>query len=122
LQGRLPIRVEMTSLTKDDLIKILIEPETSLIKQYIALLKTEALELEFTDDAIEEIAEYATKFNTDIENIGARRLHTILENILEEVSFNASDEKQKKVVIDAKFVEQQLGSLVKNMDLAKFIL
>lgn len=122
LQGRLPIRVEMTSLTKDDLIKILIEPETSLIKQYIALLKTEDLELEFTGDAIEEIAEYATKFNTEIENIGARRLHTILENLLEEVSFNASDEKKKKVVIDAKFVEKQLGGLVKNMDLAKFIL
>jgi ATP-dependent HslUV protease ATP-binding subunit HslU len=122
LQGRLPIRVEMTSLTKDDLIKILVEPETSLIKQYIALLKTESLELEFSDDAIEEIAEHATKFNTDIENIGARRLHTILENILEEVSFNASDEKKKKIVIDAKFVKQQLGGLVKNIDLAKFIL
>lgn len=122
LQGRLPIRVEMTSLTKEDLIKILTEPETSLIKQYIALLATEGLELEFTQDAIEEIADCATKFNTEIENIGARRLHTILENLLEEVSFNASESKVKKVVIDSYFVKIQLDGLVKNMDLAKFIL
>ncbi|GAB4162925.1 MAG: ATP-dependent protease ATPase subunit HslU [Rickettsiaceae bacterium] len=122
LQGRLPIRVEMTSLTKEDLVKILTEPESSLIKQYIALIGTEGVTLEFTEDAVEEIANHAASFNVEIENIGARRLHTILENLLEDLSFEASDLGKKKVVIDAKFVTKQLSGFMKNMDLAKFIL
>jgi len=122
LQGRLPIRVEMTSLTKSDLVKILTEPESSLIKQYIALIATEGVELEFTDDAIDEIASQAANFNVEIEDIGARRLHTILENLLEDISFEASDTKKKQVVIDRKFVNNQLSGFIKNMDLAKFIL
>jgi len=122
LQGRLPIRVEMTSLTKEDLVKILTEPESSLIKQYIALIATEGVELEFTQDSIEEIATQAANFNIEIEDIGARRLHTILENLLEDVSFEASDSKNKKVTIDEKFVTKQLAGFVTNRDLAKFIL
>lgn len=122
LQGRLPIRVEMSSLTKEDLIKILTEPESSLIKQYIALIATENIELEFTTDAIEEIATQAANFNIEIENIGARRLHTILENLLEDISFEASDNKEKKVIIDQNFVKKQLDGFIKNIDLAKFIL
>lgn len=122
LQGRLPIRVEMTPLTKDDLVKILTEPESSLIKQYTALLATEKISLEFTQDAIEEIAEYAAKFNKEIENIGARRLHTILENLLEDISFEADSSATKAITITAEFVNTKLFSLVKNMDLAKFIL
>ena len=122
LQGRLPIRVEMSALTKDDLVKILTEPESSLIKQYIALIKTEGTELKFTDKAIEEIAVQATKFNVEIEDIGARRLHTILENLLEDVSFEVSESKEKIITIDEKFVAKQLESFNKNIDLAKFIL
>ncbi len=122
LQGRLPIRVEMTALTKDDLVKILTEPESSLIKQYTALIGTEGVALEFTEDAIESIATYAANFNVEIENIGARRLHTILENLLEEVSFEAGDTSNKKVKIDRKFVDKQLSGFMKNIDLAKFIL
>jgi ATP-dependent HslUV protease ATP-binding subunit HslU len=122
LQGRLPIRVEMTSLTKEDLVKILTEPESSLIKQYTALIATEGVALEFSDDAIDSIATYAANFNVEIENIGARRLHTILENLLEEVSFEASDTTNKKVKIDQKFVDKQISGFMKNMDLAKFIL
>ncbi len=122
LQGRLPIRVEMSSLTKEDLVKILTEPETSLIKQYVALLATESVSLEFTDDAVDAIATYAANFNVEIENIGARRLHTILENLLEEISFEASDKKNSKVKIDHKFVDKQLSNFMKNIDLAKFIL
>jgi len=122
LQGRLPIRVEMASLTKDDLVKILTEPESSLIKQYTALIATEGVVLEFTDSAIEEIATQAANFNVEIEDIGARRLHTILENLLEDISFEASDSRNKKITIDEKFVEKQLSGFVKNRDLAKFIL
>ncbi len=123
LQGRLPIRVEMSSLTKEDLVKILLEPESSLIKQYIALLSTENLELIFTDDAIQEIAMHAYTFNTEIEDIGARRLHTILEHLLEDISFEASNIMQTKTVtIDKNFVTKGLENLVKNKDLAKFIL
>ena len=122
LQGRLPIRVEMTSLTKEDLVKILTEPESSLIKQYTALIATEGVALEFSDDAIDSIATYAANFNIEIENIGARRLHTILENLLEEVSFECSDTTNKKVKIDQKFVDKQISGFMKNMDLAKFIL
>ncbi len=112
----------MNSLNQDDLIRILTEPESSLIKQYIALIATEGVKLEFTPDAIEEIAAYAANFNVEIENIGARRLHTILENLLEDVSFTADMNKQKKIVIDKNFVHSQLSNFVKNIDLAKFIL
>lgn len=122
LQGRLPIRVEMRSLTKEDMVKILTEPECSLIKQYIALIGTEGIELEFTQDAIEEIASQAACFNVKIEDIGARRLHTVLENILEDISFSANKKKEKKVKIDSKFVKNQLDGFIKNKDLAKFIL
>ena len=122
LQGRLPIRVELSSLTKDDLIKILLEPEASLIKQYTALISTEGIKLEFTDEAIEEIAYHASNFNVEIEDIGARRLHTILEHLLEDLSFEASNMKTKKVTIDKDFVTKGLEGLVKNRDLAKFIL
>lgn len=122
LQGRLPIRVELSPLAKADLVKILTEPESSLLKQYTALIATEGVELMFTDDAIDKIADYAASFNAEVEDIGARRLHTILEKLLEDISFTASDMKTKKIVIEAEFVDQQLASLVKNTDLAKFIL
>lgn len=122
LQGRLPIRVELNSLTKDDMIKILLEPETSLIKQYSALIGTEDVHLEFTDSAIEKIADYAITVNLEVEDIGARRLHTILENLLEDISFEASEMKGKKITIDDKFVENQLSKIITNLDLAKFVL
>lgn len=122
LQGRLPIRVEMKSLSKEDLIKILTEPESSLIKQYVALIGTEGVTLEFTDKAIDAIATHATNFNTEIEDIGARRLHTILENLLEDISYDVGQSGKDTIVIDDKFVEKQLEGLVKNRDLAKFIL
>lgn len=122
LQGRLPIRVEMSSLNREDLIKILVEPEASLIKQYIALIATEGVKLEFSDKAIEKIADYAEKFNREIEDIGARRLHTILENLLEDISYEASDYKKDSFLIDEKFVDKILSNFVDNKDLAKFIL
>lgn len=122
LQGRLPIRVELNPLTKDDLVKILTEPEASLIKQYIALMGTEGIKLTFTSDAIIKIADYATSFNAEVENIGARRLHTILEKVLEDISYNASNLKEKNVIIDENFIDQQLANWVKNLDLARFIL
>lgn len=122
LQGRLPIRVELNSLTKEDMIKILLEPETSLIKQYSALIGTEKVELEFTNFAIEKIADYATTVNLEIEDIGARRLHTILENLLEDISFRASEMQGEKISIDDKFVENQLSKILTNLDLAKFVL
>ena len=122
LQGRLPIRVEMTSLNKKDLIRILTEPESSLIKQYKALIATEGVELEFTEKAIDEIAEHAANFNIEIEDIGARRLHTTLEKLLEDISYEVSASTKKKIVIDDKFVIKQLEKLVQNRDLAKFIL
>ncbi|MFV0250985.1 MAG: ATP-dependent protease ATPase subunit HslU [Rickettsia aeschlimannii] len=122
LQGRLPIRVELNSLTKDDMIKILLEPETSLIKQYSALIGTEDVRLEFAASAIEKIADYAITVNLEVEDIGARRLHTILENLLEDISFEASEMKGKKIIIDDKFVENQLSKIITNLDLAKFVL
>ena len=122
LQGRLPIRVEMRSLTKEDMVRILIEPESSLIRQYIALISTEGVELDFTQKAIYEIATQAANFNVDIEDIGARRLHTILEHILEDVSFRVSEKKEKKIRINDKFVKDRLNGFIKNRDLAKFIL
>ncbi len=122
LQGRLPIRVELSPLTKSDLIKILTEPESSLLKQYQALIGTEGIELEFTNSSINKIADYAANFNAEVEDIGARRLHTILEKLLEDISFNASDMQEKKIVIDEVFVDNQLSKLSNNIDLAKFIL
>ncbi len=122
LQGRLPIRVELRALTKEDFKRILTEPEASLITQYIALLKTEDVELTFTDDAIDAIATISADVNAAVENIGARRLHTVLERVLEEISFTASDQGGTTLSIDAAYVEKHLGELSRNMDLSKFIL
>jgi ATP-dependent HslUV protease ATP-binding subunit HslU len=122
LQGRLPIRVELNALTGEDFKKILREPDNSLIKQYKALLKTEKINLEFTDDGIETIAELATEVNSSVENIGARRLHTIIEKVLDEISFTATDRSGEKIIIDKKYVQKNLGELVKDTDLSKFIL
>ena len=122
LQGRLPIRVELNALTKQDFIKILKEPDNSLIKQYTALLGTEKVTLEFTDDAIEAIAEISTHINSTIENIGARRLHTILEKILDDISFDAPDKSGEKVLINKAYVDKHLGDIAKDKDLSKFIL
>ena len=122
LQGRLPIRVELDALTKNDFIKILKEPDNSLIKQYTALLGTEDVTLEFTDDAIDAIADISTHINSTIENIGARRLHTILEKILDEISFEAPDKGGEKIKINKAYVEKHLGDIAKDKDLSKFIL
>ncbi len=122
LQGRLPIRVELRALTKDDFKRILTEPEASLIKQYVALLGTEGVTLEFSDDAIDALADIAVKVNTSVENIGARRLQTVMERVLDEISFTATDRDGETVAIDAKFVEDHIGDLAKNADLSRFIL
>ena len=122
LQGRLPIRVELQPLTKQDFVRILKEPDNSLIKQYVALMKTENVELQFTDDGIEELAEISSQINSTIENIGARRLHTILEKVLEEISFSAPDKSGEKIVIDKSFVQKNLGDIIRDKDLSKFIL
>jgi ATP-dependent HslUV protease ATP-binding subunit HslU len=122
LQGRLPIRVELKALSRDDFRRILTEPEASLIKQYKALLKTEDVDLDFTDDAIDELARLAAEINGTVENIGARRLHTVMERLLEEISFNASDTTEKAVTIDAAYVREHVSGLAKNADLSKFIL
>ena len=122
LQGRLPIRVQLDSLTKDDFKLILTEPENSLIKQYVGLLGTEKVDLIFEEDGIEKLAELATEINQNIENIGARRLHTIMEKLLENISYNASDIGPKKFHINKKFVEDNLEELIKSQDLSKFIL
>jgi ATP-dependent HslUV protease ATP-binding subunit HslU len=122
LQGRLPIRVELKALTRDDLRRILTEPEASLIKQYVALLATEQVTLEFTEDAIEALAGLAADINASVENIGARRLHTVMERLLEEISFTAPDKSGSKITIDAAYVQSQVASLAKNTDLSKFIL
>jgi ATP-dependent HslUV protease ATP-binding subunit HslU len=122
LQGRLPIRVELSALNEEDFKRILKEPDNSLIKQYKALLKTENVDLEFTEDGIDMLAKISTEINTSIENIGARRLHTILEKVLDDISFNATDRGGEKIKIDSKYVEDNLGNLVKDTDLSKFIL
>ncbi len=122
LQGRLPIRVELAPLTKEDFKQILTEPQASLIKQYIALLATEEVTLSFTDDAIDEIAGISADVNASVENIGARRLHTILEKVLEDISFAASDSAGTEIVIDAKYVNEHLGGFTTDSDLSKFIL
>ena len=122
LQGRLPIRVELNALTSEDFIRILKEPDNSLIKQYKALLETEKVNLEFTKDGIETIAKLATEINASIENIGARRLHTIIERVLDEISFTATDRGGEKIIIDSNYVTKNLGELAKDTDLSKFIL
>jgi ATP-dependent HslUV protease ATP-binding subunit HslU len=122
LQGRLPIRVSLDSLDKDDLVRILREPENSLPRQYTALLATEEVTLDFTDDGIEAIASLAAEVNSGVENIGARRLHTVMERLLEEISFTATDKPGTSITIDEAFVEENIGDLVRNADLTKFIL
>ena len=122
LQGRFPIRVELNSLTEADFIRILTEPKNALIKQYIALLDTESLKLTFTDDAVATVARFAALVNEQTENIGARRLHTILEKVLEEISFDAPELKKKNVKIDAAYVQKQLANIVKDQDLSRYIL
>ena len=122
LQGRLPIRVELRALTKKDFMRILTEPQASLIKQYVALMKTEGVELEFTEDSIDAIADIAVEVNSNVENIGARRLMTVMEKILDEISFEASDKAGEKIKIDEKYVRDNIGELAKDADLSKFIL
>jgi len=122
LQGRLPIRVELKALTRDDLRRILTEPEASLIKQYIALMQTEGVTLEFSEDAIDAVADTAVAVNASVENIGARRLQTVMERVLDEVSFAAPDRHGETVKIDAAYVEKHIGDLAKNADLSRFIL
>lgn len=122
LQGRLPIRVELKPLTEKDMVRILTEPEASLTKQYIAMLGTEEVTLNFTDDAIDTLASMATNINKEVENIGARRLHTILEKLLEDINFDAPDKRGQNLTIDAAYVHTQLDDLTKNSDLSKFIL
>jgi len=122
LQGRFPIRVELQSLTVEDFIKILTEPKSSLTKQYIALLDTEGLKLEFTPEALAEVANFAFRVNEGTENIGARRLHTIMERVLDEISFEAPDMKEKSVTIDADYVRKTLTDIVKDQDLSRYIL
>jgi ATP-dependent HslUV protease ATP-binding subunit HslU len=122
LQGRLPIRVELTALVEGDFVRILTEPKNALIKQYMALLETEGLKLHFTEDAIATLARFAVMVNEQTENIGARRLHTILEKVLEEISFEAPELKKKAVKVDAPYVTKQLAEIVKNQDLSRYIL
>ncbi len=122
LQGRLPIRVELQALTRDDLKRILTEPENSLIRQYVALLGTEKVTLEFDDDAIDAISDLAAEVNQAVENIGARRLHTVMEKLLEEISFEATDRSGDTISIDKAYVEERVSDLAKDSDLSKFIL
>ncbi len=122
LQGRFPIRVELQSLTMDDFIRILTEPKSSLVKQYTALLETEGVKLEFTREAQEEIARFAFRVNEGTENIGARRLHTIMERVLDEISFDAPDKKGEHIKVDADYVRKMLADIVKDQDLSRYIL
>ena len=122
LQGRLPIRVELRALEKDDFVRILTETEASLIKQYIALMKTEGVDLTFTDDAIDSLAGIAVDLNASVENIGARRLQTVMERVLDEISYDAPDRNGTAVTIDAAYVEKHVGDLSRNTDLSRFIL
>jgi ATP-dependent HslUV protease ATP-binding subunit HslU len=122
LQGRFPIRVELDSLTVQDFIRILTEPQNALIKQYTALLETEGVKLTFQADAVEEVARFAALVNETTENIGARRLHTILEKLLDEISFEAPDLKKKTIRIDAAYVQKMLAEIVKDQDLSRYIL
>src|SRR6476660_5632251 len=122
LQGRFPIRVELESLTMEDFIKILTEPKSSLVKQYVALMETEGVKLEFTREAQEEIARYAFRVNEGTEDIGARRLHTIMERVLDEISFDAPDKKGEHIKVDADYVRKMLADIVKDQDLSRYIL
>ena len=122
LQGRLPIRVELNALNEEDFKRILKEPDNSLIKQYKALLKTEDVNLEFSEDGIDMLAKISAEVNSSVENIGARRLHTIIEKVLDDISFNATDKAGETITVDKKFVNDNLGNLVKDTDLSKFIL
>jgi len=122
LQGRLPIRVELSALKEEDFIRILKEPDNSLIKQYKELLKTENVNLEFTNDGIDMLAKISAEVNSSVENIGARRLHTIIEKVLDDISFNATDRSGETITVDKKYVQDNLGNLVKDTDLSKFIL
>jgi ATP-dependent HslUV protease ATP-binding subunit HslU len=122
LQGRFPIRVELQSLTMEDFIRILTEPKSSLVKQYTALLDTEGVKLEFTKEALEEIARFAFRVNEGTENIGARRLHTILERVLDEISFSAPERKGEQITVDAEYVSKALTDIVKDQDLSRYIL
>jgi ATP-dependent HslUV protease ATP-binding subunit HslU len=122
LQGRFPIRVELKALTREDLIRILREPKNALIKQYIALMDTEGIKLSFTEDALQAVADYAQRVNESSENIGARRLHTIMEKVIEDISFEGPDLKKKNIKIDAAYVHKRLAEIVKDQDLSKYIL
>ena len=122
LQGRLPIRVELKALSEEDFKRILKEPDNSLIKQYVALLKTENVDLKFTDDGIDLLAKISAEVNASIENIGARRLHTLLEKVLDDISFTASDKSGETITVDKNYIQNNLGELAKDTDLSKFIL
>ena len=122
MQGRFPIRVELESLTEDDFVRILREPKNALTMQYTALLSTEGVDLGFSDDAIREIARYAAIVNDKTENIGARRLHTILERVLDELSFDASERRGQQLTIDAAYVQRVLADIIKNEDLSRYVL
>jgi ATP-dependent HslUV protease ATP-binding subunit HslU len=122
LQGRLPIRVELRALTEEDFVRILTEPEASLIKQYQALMETEGVTLSFTKNGIEQIAKISAEVNSSIENIGARRLHTVMERLLDDISFKATDKSGEEVIVNKSYVEKHVGKLAKNADLSKFIL
>jgi ATP-dependent HslUV protease ATP-binding subunit HslU len=122
LQGRFPIRVELHSLGKEDFIRILTEPENALVKQYVALLKTEGVDLEFTDGAVEEIAAIAVEVNETTEEIGARRLHTVMERVLDTLSFDAPELPEQRFVVTAEYVRKQLLDIVKDQDLSRYIL
>ena len=122
LQGRLPIRVELQALSRDDMRRILTEPEASLIKQYVALMSTEGVTLDITEDAIDAIADIAVSVNSSVENIGARRLQTVMERVLDDISFAAPDRNGETVKIDGDYVQKNVGDLAKNADLSRFIL
>ena len=122
LQGRLPIRVELKALTEEDFVRILKDTQASLTEQYRALIGTEGVEVEFTDDGIRAIARIAAEVNGQIENIGARRLQTVMEKLLEDVSFEAEDRRGDRVVVDAAYVDQQLAEVARNTDLSKYVL
>lgn len=122
LQGRFPIRVELTSLSTKDFVRILTEPKNALLKQYVALMDTEGIRLKFKKDAVEAIAQAASRVNESTENIGARRLHTIMEKLLDDLSFNAPDLKKKNITIDASYVDEKLAAIVKDQDLSRYIL
>jgi ATP-dependent HslUV protease ATP-binding subunit HslU len=122
LQGRFPIRVELDSLTMEDFVRILTEPKSALVKQYTALLETEGVKLEFDPQSLQEVARFAFRVNEDTENIGARRLHTIMERLLDEISFDAPERKGEHIIIDAAYVEKMLAAIVKNQDLSRYIL